>query len=179
MDAITLQKIMDCSSGLAETYADLLTDAMAKYQIDNKQRVAAFLAQIGHESDGLIYTREIWGPTAWQARYEGRVDLGNVYPGDGFKFRGRGLIQITGRSNYEECAHGLSIDCENYPDLLEEPKYASLSAAWWWNRHGCNDLADKGQFDRITRTINGGLTGSDDRHMRWERAKSVLDEVSP
>ena len=94
---------------------------MNHYQIVGLKRVAAFIAQIGHESGQLKYVKEIWGPTAAQARYEGRADLGNTVAGDGSKYRGRGLIQITGRANYKACGEALSLDLTNYPELLEKP----------------------------------------------------------
>lgn len=148
--------------------------ACLEFGIDTPQRVAAFLAQVGHESAGFRYTREIWGPTEAQKRYEGRADLGNVKPGDGSKYRGRGLIQITGRHNYEQVSKGLRVDLVNKPELLEAPSLAARSAAWWWASHGCNELADKGDFDALTRRINGGLNGIEDRRRRWEIAKKVL-----
>lgn len=174
MDAQTLKTCVGCTQALADQFADPITYAMDMQGINTPKRQAAFLAQIGHESGSLHYTREIWGPTAAQQRYEGRHDLGNVYAGDGHKFLGRGLIQITGRDNYTVCAEALCLDCVNRPELLEEPGWAALSAAWWWNKHGCNTMADAGQFDRITRTINGGMNGSDDRRARWAVAKKVL-----
>lgn len=148
--------------------------ACLEFGIDTPQRVAAFLAQVGHESGGFRYTREIWGPTEAQKRYEGRADLGNVKPGDGSKYRGRGLIQITGRYNYEQVSKALRVDLVNKPELLEAPSLAARSAAWWWAANGCNELADKGDFDALTRRINGGLNGIEDRRRRWEIAKKVL-----
>jgi putative chitinase len=169
-----LVQAVGCTSQHAEEFAAPLTQMMANYQITTPIRQAAFLAQIGHESGSFQFLTELWGPTEWQERYEGNQSLGNIYPGDGFRFRGRGLIQITGRDNYETCADALSLNCVEDPDLLSQPLYAAQSSAWWWSRHGCNELADQGQFDRITRTINGGMNGSEDRHARWERAKKAL-----
>jgi putative chitinase len=94
------------------------------------------LAQIGHESGSLAHLKEIWGPTDQQRRYEPPSNLaarlGNDTLGDGFRFRGRGLIQITGRSNYEQVGAGLGVDLIRQPELLEEPDYAVASACWWW-----------------------------------------------
>lgn len=174
MNAQTLSNAVGCPLSVAETFADYLTSAMEEFDIGTPARQAAFLAQIGHESGSFHYTAEIWGPTDWQKRYEGRLDIGNIYPGDGERFKGRGLIQITGRDNYTLAAEALCIDCVNKPEILEKPEWACVSAAWWWNAHGCNRLSDNGQFDRITRTINGGMNGNEDRHARWERAKRVL-----
>ncbi len=133
-----------------------------------------FLAQVGHESGGLHWLREIWGPTATQQRYEGRADLGNTQPGDGSKFRGRGLIQTTGRSNYEATGDALGLPLLDHPELLETPTNAARSAAWFWKSHGLNDLADEGDFMRITRRINGGLNGYDKRVALYEQAQGVV-----
>ena len=126
------------------------------------------------QSDQLKYMREIWGPTAAQARYEGRVDLGNTQSGDGPKYRGRGLIQITGRSNYKTCGEALGLDLINQAELLEKPQHACMSAAWFWATRGHNTLADEGKFETITRRINGGLNGLADRQMLYARALKVL-----
>ena len=149
-------------------------DACREYGITGSVRIAAFLAQVGHESGGFVWTREIWGPTSAQKRYEGRSDLGNIQPGDGFRFRGRGLIQITGRDNYQRAAAGLGVDVVADPQLLEERSLAARSAAWWWKTHGCNQLADGGDFVALTRRINGGTNGLADRQTRWERAKQAI-----
>ena len=144
------------------------------YQIVGTNRVAAFIAQIGHESGQLKYVKEIWGPTAAQAKYEGRKDLGNTVAGDGSKYRGRGLIQITGRANYMACGEGLGLDLIKQPELLEKPQHACMSAAWFWTTKGLNTLADAGQFDKITRRINGGQNGAADRQALYARALKVL-----
>ena len=118
--------------------------------------------------------KEIWGPTKAQARYEGRADLGNTQPGDGSKFRGRGLIQITGRSNYKTCGEALGLDLITQPELLEKPQHACMSAVWFWATRGLNTLADEGKFDTITSRINGGLNGLADRQALYARALKVL-----
>lgn len=148
-----------------------LTEAMRLYFIDTPMRKAAFLAQIGHESGSLRYVREIASGVA----YEGRKDLGNTHPGDGVRFRGRGLIQVTGRTNYTVVARALEIDCVNHPELLEVPGHAAESAAWWWQARGLNELADRGEFEKITRKINGGLNGLADRKAIYERAKKAFN----
>ena len=128
----------------------------------------------------LVYVREIWGPTAAQLRYEGRRDLGNVEPGDGKRFLGRGLIQVTGRDNYKAATRALRAvesrapDFEQDPVALEQPPWAALSAAWFWQSNGLNELADKDQFTTITRRINGGLNGLEDRLQLWARAKAAF-----
>ena len=147
---------------------------MGHYQIVGAKRVAAFIAQIGHESGQLKYVKEIWGPTAAQAKYEGRKDLGNTVAGDGSKYRGRGLIQITGRDNYIACGEGLGLDLIKQPELLEKPQHACMSAAWFWATKGLSTLADAGQFDKITQRINGGQNGAADRQALYARALKVL-----
>ena len=127
-----------------------------------------------HESGQPKYVKEVWGPTAVQARYEGRKDLGNIVAGDGPKYRGRGLIQITGRANYMACGKGLGLDLINQPELLERPQQACMSAAWFWATKGLSTLADAGQFDKITQRINGGQNGAADRQALYVRALKVL-----
>ena len=169
-----LLQILPNAGHVAGVFAPVLNTAMNRYQIVGLKRLAAFIAQIGHESGQLKYVKEIWGPTAAQARYEGRADLGNTVPGDGSKYRGRGLIQITGRANYTACGEALGLDLINNPQLLEQPQYAAMSAAWFWSTRGLNTLADQGQFVKITRRINGGLTGQDDRQALHDKALKVL-----
>lgn len=158
----------------ATTFLPFLEDAMHEFQINTPERQAAFLAQIAHESGGLHWLVELWGPTTAQARYETRYDLGNVAPGDGFKYRGRGLIQLTGRENYRKAGEALGVDLIEHPEALGEPALACRSAAWFWQTHGCNELADVGKFETITRRINGGLNGYAERLGLWEKAKEVL-----
>ncbi len=148
--------------------------AMEEFDITTPERQAAFLAQIGHESGGLHWTTELWGPTIAQQHYEGRADLGNTQPGDGFRFRGRGLIQTTGRANYVKTGEALGVDLIAQPELLAQPELAARSAAWFWRAHGLNELADAGDFMRVTRRINGGTNGYEDRLALFEGAKEVL-----
>lgn len=170
-----LLQILPNAGTKAGVFVPFLNTAMQRYQIVGSMRVAAFIAQIGHESGQLRYVREIWGPTPAQARYEGRADLGNTKAGDGFKFRGRGLIQVTGRANYAACGEALGVDLVNQPELLEQPQYACMSAAWFWSVKGLNTLADAGEFERITRRINGGLNGLADRQALYAIALKVLE----
>jgi putative chitinase len=175
--AITTQQLLQIlpnAGAKAGVFVPVLNTAMGRFQIVGSKRMAAFIAQIGHESGQLVYVREIWGPTPAQAKYEGRRDLGNSVPGDGLKFRGRGLIQMTGRANYSACGEALGLDLINQPELLEQPKNACLSAAWFWATKGLNSLADADQFEMITRRINGGLNGQADRLKLWKRATEVL-----
>lgn len=169
-----LVSILPDSKKSAKKFVPALNTAMGKYQIITRERIAAFLAQIGHESGQLRYVREIWGPTSQQLGYEGRKDLGNTVAGDGSKYRGRGLIQITGRANYAECGEALGLDLIDHPELLEQPEHAAMSAAWYWSSRGLNTLADKGDFLLITKRINGGTNGLADRQALYDRALKVL-----
>ncbi|MGY1448684.1 glycoside hydrolase family 19 protein [Pseudomonas chlororaphis] len=169
-----LLQILPNAGAKAGVFVSVLNVAMQRYQIVSAKRAAAFIAQIGHESGQLLYVKELWGPTQAQAKYEGRADLGNTAAGDGFKYRGRGLIQITGRANYAECGEALGLDLIDKPELLEQPQHAAMSAAWFWATRGLNTLADAGEFNKITRRINGGLNGLEDRLQIWVRAREVL-----
>lgn len=169
-----LLQILPDAGRQAGVFVPALNIAMHAYDVITPSRMAAFIAQVGHESGQLRWLKEFWGPTAQQAKYEGRTDLGNSVVGDGFKFRGRGLIQVTGRANYAACGEALGLDLLGHPQLLEQPQWACESAAWFWQSNGLNELADKDQFTTITRRINGGLNGLDDRLQLWARAKAVL-----
>ena len=147
---------------------------MDEFDINTPARQAAFLAQVGHESGGLHWLVEIWGPTDSQRRYELRQDLGNDTPGDGLRFLGRGLIQITGRDNYQRAGDALGVDLISSPELLGQSPLAERSAGWFWQAHGLNELADAGSFETITKKINGGLNGYPDRLALWADAKEVL-----
>lgn len=159
-------------------YAEALERPLRTYGIQGRVRLAAFLAQVGHESGGGRWRSELWGGTPAQLRYEGRTDLGNTRPGDGYRFRGRGLIQVTGRTNAMEARDALrpGMSVEEFLAWLEGVEGASVSACWWWATRGCNDLADRGDFERLTRRINGGVNGLADRTARWEKAKAALSE---
>lgn len=153
-----------------QKYGPKLIEAMQKYEIITTRRQAAFLAQLAHESGSFRYVRELASGEA----YEGRKDLGNTEPGDGVRFKGRGLIQITGRNNYKDVSEELSYDFISRPEQLELPGPATYSAAWfWWSRH-LNRLADIDAFEKITRRINGGINGMEDRLKHWEAAKKAL-----
>ena len=169
-----LLQILPNAGRQAGVFVPVLNTAMVRFQIVGAKRVAAFIAQVGHESGQLRWVREIWGPTAQQAGYEGRADLGNTVKDDGSKYRGRGLIQITGRANYAACGEALGLDLVNRPELLEQTQYAALSAAWFWSVNGLNTLADAGDLRKITQRINGGLTGQADRQALYDKALKVL-----
>lgn len=181
--SLTAQQIQagtGCTAARAQAWQPYLHPACVLFSIDSPKRLAAFLAQIGHESGRLVYVRELWGPTAAQTRYEGRVDLGNIYPGDGKRFMGRGLIQTTGRANYRATRDGLFAFLMDVPDFeaspadLEQPEWAALSAAWYWYDRKLNALADVGDFKTITLRINGGLNGYPDRLALYEAALKAL-----
>ena len=151
-------------------YTPLLNKYMAQYGINTQARKAAFLATILHESGSLTYTEEIASGLA----YEGRKDLGNIEAGDGEKYKGRGLIQLTGRCNYSAASAATGIDFLKNPELLSEPDNATRVSCWWWQSKGLNELADKGDFRRITKIVNGGYNGWTDRLNFYNRAKEVL-----
>ncbi len=169
-----LLQILPNAGRNAGVFVPALNTAMSHHGIVGTPRAAAFIAQVGHESGQLRFVREIWGPTAQQAGYEGRADLGNTVPGDGSKYRGRGLIQITGRANYAACGEALGLDLLSKPELLEQPQHAAMSAAWFWSTRGLNTLADQGEFMKITRRINGGVNGLADRQALYDKALKVL-----
>lgn len=158
-----------------QKYGPKLIEAMKAHNISlSPEREAAFIAQIAHESGSLRYVEEIASGEA----YEGRLSLGNTEPGDGKRFKGRGLIQITGRANYKAVSEALKFDFIKTPEALELPGPACFSAAWWWQDRGLNRLADIEAFERITRRINGGINGLEDRLKHWETAKEVLYKVN-
>lgn len=156
-------------------YAPLMERSCYAHGIRGRLRLAAFLAQTGHESGLGHWRRELWGPTAAQRRYEGRADLGNTQPGDGMRFMGRGLIQITGRTNYEKAALALGVPLDRLPLWLETREGAVTSAAWWWRENGCNELADTGSVEAVTLVVNGGRNGLAHRKTLYAAALAALD----
>lgn len=152
-----------------------LGQAMRDYNITTRRRASMFIAQIAHESAGLKAREEYASGDA----YEGRRDLGNTAPGDGRRFKGRSYIQITGRTNYAQISKAWGTDFLRNPQRLAEPQYAAKGAAWWWKTHGCNELADKGDFVAVTRRINGGTNGLADRQRYYRRAKLVAPFLVP
>lgn len=149
-----------------------LNDAMRTFEINTPLRMAHFLAQLGHESGSLRYVRELASGKA----YEGRKDLGNVQPGDGVMYKGRGLIQLTGRANYEAFNGFLDddVDVVEHPEKVEEPELAALVAGWFWWKTGLNKLADKDDVLAVTKRVNGGTNGLEDRKGYLKRAKKAL-----
>lgn len=178
-----LRTATGCTADAAALYAPHLDAACAHYQISaSAERLAMFLAQVAHESGSLRHAREI----ADGSDYEGRRDLGNTEPGDGKRYRGRGLIQTTGRANYRATTQRLRArlpgrvpDFEATPAALELPEWAAWSAADFWDSRGLNGYADRGDFVGITRRINGGTNGLADRQARLALARRVLADAAP
>ncbi len=162
--------------------ARALRDFGPGFGLDRPHRLAHLIAQIGHESGGFRYDRELWGPTRAQARYDTRTDLGNTpeRDGDGKRFRGRGPIQITGRGNYRRftrwarAMNAAAPDFEADPDAVLTNPWEGLAAIWFWSTHNLNALADANDIEAITRAINGGVNGLTDRKLWFARAALVL-----
>ena len=155
------------------TFAERITQVMANRQIDSKLRQAHFLAQIGHESGEFRFRAEIASGEA----YQGRVDLGNLQPGDGQRYKGRGLIQLTGRANYGEYGRAIGREAEllAHPELVEtDPELCVDVAGWFWAKRGLNAFADADDLTTLTKRINGGLNGFDDRRRLLTRGKALL-----
>jgi len=175
-----LLRILPNARPVAEAFLAALNVALPRWEIDKPRRMAAFIAQVGHESGELRYVTEL-GSDRYLARYDTgslALRLGNTpqADGDGQLYCGRGLIHITGRDNYEACSRALFGDARllAQPQLLELPRWACESAGWFWHSHGLNALADRSEFNRITRLINGGLNGLESRLKFWARAREVL-----
>jgi putative chitinase len=149
-----------------------LNDSMLRFDISTPLRIAAYLAQIAEETEELQWLREIASGVA----YEGRKDLGNVEPGDGVRYKGRGAFQVTGADNYQKCSIAIFGDERllDQPTLLEEPEFAFWAAGWFWNVHKLNQLADQQDMRGITRVINGGYNGLDRRLAYYKRALDVF-----
>jgi len=186
--------------GIDAKWLEPLNDTFAKYGINTIQRQAAFIGQCGHESNNFKVLEENLHYSAkglmatWPSRFDqataekmannpemiankvygGRADLGNTQDGDGAKFHGRGLIQLTGRSNVTVCGDALGQPFSEHPDLLLEPQWACMSAGWFWNKRNLNELADNEDWTSITKRINGGTIGLQDRIDRIHKAMDVL-----
>ena len=188
------------SLGIDQKWYQPLIDTFTKYGISTTKRQANFLGQCIHESNNFRTLEENLNYSAnalmrvWPSRfpdhdtadkyannpekiankvYAGR--MGNTEEGDGFKYRGRGVIQLTGKDSYLFCGSSLGIDTITHPEILLEPKWAALSAGWFWNRKQLNTLADAGDIKEITRRINGGMNGYDERVAKTALAQKALD----
>lgn len=167
LKAITNQK-----ESILIKFVDPINSTLEKYQINTKLRICHFLAQIIHECGRFQWMEELASGDA----YDTRVDLGNTpeKDGDGRKFKGRGCIAITGKANYKTLSKAFGIDFVKTPELLKEPKWATLSAGWFWETRKLNSLADQDKFLEITKKINGGTNGLEDRKKYLLLAKSVI-----
>ncbi|MDH0300613.1 MULTISPECIES: glycoside hydrolase family 19 protein [unclassified Pseudomonas] len=204
-----LLQILPNARPVAGIFVPTLNRAMARWKIDSPVRQAAFLAQVGHESgqlrrlvENLNYSAEGLAAT-WKSRYrssDGKPNAkavalarkpeaiandayagrnGNSQQGDGWRYRGRGLIQLTGRDNYRAAAQALGLPLLEQPELIEQPEHAAQSAAWWWATHGLNELADAGRFSDIGSIINTGQPGrvphgANERKALYDLAVRVL-----
>jgi putative chitinase len=185
--------------GIDPKWLEPLNETFQKYDISTPARQAFFIGQCAHESNNFRVLEENLHYSAaalmrvWSSRfpdmdtaekyannpekiankvYGGR--MGNVEDGDGWKYHGRGLIQLTGKDNYANCGSGLGVDLIDNPDMLLTPQYAALSAGWFWHKRGLNNLADDQDLETMTKRINGGLLGLDDRKAKIAKALSVL-----
>jgi len=189
------------SLGIDPKWADPLQTVFDKYNINTALRKASFIGQCQHESnnfrvleENLHYSADglmrVW-PSRFNSRvvaeayanqpekiankvYAGRMGNGTEETGDGWAYHGRGLIQLTGRDNYKNCGDALGLALITNPELLSMPKGACLSAGWFWNKHGLNELADAKDFETMTKRINGGTLGLDDRIEKINKALEVL-----
>lgn len=150
------------------TFSPLLNRFMHEYGICGKYPESAFLATVIHESGSFRYLKEIASGEA----YEGRKDLGNTEKGDGVKYKGRGLTQLTGRRNYELASNASGIDFVSNPELLEEPENAVKVSCWWWDMRNLNKLSH--DIKAVTKVVNGGYNGMADREKWYNLALKVL-----
>ena len=187
--------------GIDEQWLKPLEITFAKYDINTPKRQAAFIGQCAHESNNFKTLEENLNYSAgalmrtWPSRfpdantaekyafypqaiankvYGGRMGNGVEETNDGWKYHGRGLIQLTGKENYANCGSGMGVDLLSMPDLLNTPEYAALSAGWFWNKKGLNTLADAGDYETMTKRINGGTLGLEDRKAKIAKVLSVL-----
>ncbi|WP_313371136.1 glycoside hydrolase family 19 protein [Achromobacter animicus] len=208
LSAEQLQRIFpNCKAPGA--WADALAPAFQKYEIETPDRIASFLAQTGYESgqynrieENLNYSTAARLTKVWPKRfpdeasampyvnnpqglanlvYANRMGNGDAQSNDGFRYRGRGIIQLTGRSNYDSAGDAMGLNLLETPELLSDPKWAALSAGWYWQSRGLNELADDRTHDddledfaRITRRINGGLVGLKDRFALFKQVYAEL-----
>ena len=165
-----LRQMFPNAGSRLDAHLPYIGPAMERAGIDTPERVAAFLAQLAHESGEFRYMEEI----ADGSDYEGREDLGNTHPGDGMRFKGHGPIQITGRANHRACGYALGLPLELEPELICMPEHGTDAAAWFWNSRELSPLADLGWFTTISKIINGGTNGLYDRWKYYNRNREIL-----
>jgi putative chitinase len=196
---MTLEQLQ--ALGIDVKWLTPLNDTFAKYEINTPKRQAAFIGQCAHESNNFQVLQENLNYSAarlmavWPSRfpninvanqyannpeklanyvYAGRLGNGNEESNDGWRYHGRGLIQLTGKDNYANCGSGLGMDLLSNPNMLIDPEYAALSAGWFWNKKGLNTLADNQEYETMTKRINGGLIGLEDRKAKINKVLSIL-----
>jgi putative chitinase len=185
--------------GIEGKWLEPLLETFEKYDINTPKRQACFIGQAMHESGGFKHLVENLNYSAqglmrtWASRfpdmdiaeryannpekiankvYSGR--MGNTEDGDGFAYRGRGIFQLTGKENYKNCSDGIGVDLIAHPELLQEPRCATLSAGWYWNKRNLNQYADTMDIETITKKINGGTIGLDDRKAKINKVLDIL-----
>ena len=200
VNAIELQKL-----GIGIEWVPALNDAFTRFQIVTPRQQAAFLGQAGHECGNFKILEENLNYRAatlmklWPKRFP-TLDIANQYAGnpkkiansvyasrmgnrdessgDGYRFRGRGCIQLTGYANYFHAGQALGVDFGANPDLVSTPQYAALTAAWFWSTHGCNALAESSDWTGLTKKINGGVIGLDERVRNTQLALNIVTDGS-
>lgn len=177
---LQLLKILPHARTRIDEFVDPINAAMILFQINTAARQAAFLAQVGHESGSFLYMRELASGEAYDTGAKAAA-LGNTpeADGDGQRYKGRGPIQITGHDNYLACSLTLFGDDRllHFPEMLEDSAIGCRAAGWFWKQHGLNELADIGNFRRITKVINGGYTHYEERVALYKTALSVLGSL--
>lgn len=168
----------NANGALLEKLAPALDAVLPIYDINTPLRLAHFLAQAAQETDGFKTLEEYGGP-AYFKRYDDRADLGNVNPGDGARYHGRGIFQLTGRANYRSVGKSLGVDLEGSPELAADPALSVRIACDYWKARGINAKADADDLEGVTRKINGGLNGLADRKTYLDRARPVVKVAPP
>ena len=201
MNTAQLAQILKMKPAKAGEWIDAINETFEKFDISTPERQACFLGQCAHESGGFTALLENLNYSAaslcrvWPKRfptmndgqnyeknpqkiankvYASRMGNGDEESGEGYAYRGRGLIQLTGKSNYQACGEALGVDLVENPDLVATPQYAALSAGWFWNKNKLNAYADKNDMEGLTKKINGGTHGIEDRVARTQAAIDVL-----
>ena len=200
MEAQQLADAVKIDLAHAEALLPGLEAAIKTADLDTPARLSAFLAQTGHESGGFKFLEEnlnykpetlcrVWpshfneenchefsgNPEAIaNTAYAGRMGNGDAETGDGWRYRGRGFLQLTGKENYEHASSDLGFDFVSEPDAVATPEGAALTAAWFWKKHNLNHYVDNNDFTQMTKIINGGTIGLEDRVARFNHAMSVL-----